>query len=147
MNFPYSAIQLPAAISIWESPGFHSSVGCGSRRQYFVFAPHQAFTISFCILLLFYLHRHLAWELPRLPNKKDTVSGVSFYLAASYPPRFTTDLAVFLMGNPKDFLSIMTYSPRKQYFFSAPSISACVLNFRVGMGATTTYCRGWLPFN
>ena len=92
-------------------------MGCGSRRQYFVFAPHQAFTISFCILLLFYLHRHLAWELPRLPNKKDTVSGVSFYLAASYPPRFTTDLAVFLMGNPKDFLSIMTYSPRKQYFF------------------------------
>ena len=38
----YSAIQLPAAISIWESSGFHSSVGCGSRRQYFVFAPHQA---------------------------------------------------------------------------------------------------------
>ena len=58
-------------------------------------------------------------------------------MAASYPPRFTTDLAVFLMGNPKDFLSIMTYSPRKQYFVSAPSISACVLNFRVGMGATT----------
>ena len=49
-----------------------------------------------------------------------------FYLAASYPPRFTTDLAVFLMGNPKDFLSIMTYSPRKQYFVSAPSISAFV---------------------
>ena len=48
------------------------------------------------------------------------------YLAASYPPRFTTDLAVFLMGNPKDFLSIMTYSPRKQYFVSAPSISAFV---------------------
>ena len=86
-EFPYSAIQLPAAISIWESSGFHSSVGCGSRRQYFVFAPHQAFTISFCILLLFYLHSHLAWELPGLPNKKDTVSGVSFYLAASYPPR------------------------------------------------------------
>ena len=58
--------------------------------------------------------------------KRDTVSGVSFYLAASYPPRFTTDLAVFLMGNPKDFLSIMTYSPRKQYFVSAPSISAFV---------------------
>ena len=69
---------------------------------------------------------HLAWELPGWPNKKDTVSGVSFYLAASYPPRFTTDLAVFLMGNPKDFLSIMTYSPRKQYFVSAPSISAFV---------------------
>ena len=65
-----SAIQLPAAISIWESSGFHSSVGCGARRQYFVFAPHQAFTFSFCILLLFYLHSHLAWELPRLPNKK-----------------------------------------------------------------------------
>ena len=69
---------------------------------------------------------HLAWELPRWPNKKDTVSGVFFYLAASYPPRLTTDLAVFLMGNPKDFLSIMTYSPRKQYFVSAPSISAFV---------------------
>ena len=69
---------------------------------------------------------HLAWDSTRLPNKKDTVSGVSFYLAASYPPRFTTDLAVFLMGNPKDFLSIMTYSPRKQYFVSAPSISAFV---------------------
>ena len=70
-----------------------------------------------------------------------------FYLAASYTPRFTTDLAVFLMGNPKDFLSIMTYSPRKQYFVSAPSISACVLNFRVGRGATTMSCRCWLPFN
>ena len=69
---------------------------------------------------------HLAWDSTRLPNKKDTVSGVSFYLAASYPPRFTTDLAVFLMGNPTDFLSIMTYSPRKQYFVSAPSISAFV---------------------
>ena len=69
---------------------------------------------------------HLAGDSTRLPNKKDTVSGVSFYLAASYPPRFTTDLAVFLMGNPKDFLSIMTYSPRKQYFVSAPSISAFV---------------------
>ena len=41
-------------------------------------------------------------------------------------PGQTTDLAVFLMGNPKDFLSIMTYSPRKQYFVSAPSISAFV---------------------
>ena len=30
---------------------------------------------------------HLAWDSTRLPNKKDTVSGVSFYLAASYPPR------------------------------------------------------------
>ena len=90
---------------------------------------------------------HLAWDSTRLPNKKDTVSGVSFYLAASYPPRFTTDLAVFLMGNPKDFLSITIYSPRKQYFVSAPSISAFVLNFRVGMGATTTSCRCWLPFN
>ena len=119
-------IYLPAAISLRKSSGFHSSVVCGSRRQYFVFAPHQAFAFSFCILLLFYLHRHPAWELPRWPNKKDTVSGVSFYLAASYPPRLTTDLAVFLMGNPKDFLSIMTYSPRKQYFVSAPSISAFV---------------------
>ena len=79
--------------------------------------------------------------------KKCISNEMHFYLAASYPPRFTTDLAVFLMGNPKDFLSIMTYSPRKQYFVSAPSISACVLNFRVGMGATTTYCRSWLPFN
>ena len=90
---------------------------------------------------------HLAWELPRLPNKKCISNEMHFYLAASYPPRFTTDLAVFLMGNPKDFLSIMTYSPRKQYFVSAPSISACVLNFRVGMGATTMSCRCWLPFN
>ena len=52
-EFPYSAIQLPAAISIWESSGFHSSMVCGSRRQYFVFAPHQAFACSFCILYLF----------------------------------------------------------------------------------------------
>ena len=74
----YSAIQLPAAISMWESSGFHSSVGCGSRRQYFVFAPHQAFAFSFCILLLFYLHRHLAWELPRLPNKKCTSKEMHF---------------------------------------------------------------------
>ena len=49
----YSAIQLPAAISIWESSGFHSSVVCGSQRQYFVFAPHQAFVFSLCILYLF----------------------------------------------------------------------------------------------
>ena len=70
-----------------------------------------------------------------------------FYSATFYPPRLTTDRAVFLMGNPTDFLSIMTYSPQKQYFVSAPSISACVLNFRVGMGATTMSCRCWLPFN
>ena len=99
-----------------------------------------------------------AWELPGVPNKKDTVSGVSFVMHRIWkficqpqfplgnPPdffplwfaaredntlssrltRFTTDLAVFLMGNPTDFLSIMTYSPRKQYFVSAPSISAFV---------------------
>ena len=70
-------------------------------------------------------------------TKKAPLTKCSSCSATSYPPRFTTDLAVFLMGNPKDFLSIMTYSPRKQYFVSAPSISACVLNFRVGMGATT----------
>ena len=69
-------IYLPAAISLRKSSGFLSFMVCGSRRQYFVFAPHQAFAFSFCILLLFYLHRHPAGELPRWPNKKDTVSGV-----------------------------------------------------------------------
>ena len=52
-ELPYSAIQLPAAISIWESSGFLSFMVCGSRRQYFVFAPHQAFAFSLCILYLF----------------------------------------------------------------------------------------------
>ena len=33
-------------------------------------AANQVFAFSFCILLLFYLHRHLTWELPRSPNKK-----------------------------------------------------------------------------
>ena len=69
-------IYLPAAISLRKSSGFLSFMVCGSQRQYFVFAPHQAFAFSFCILLLFYLHRHPAGELPRWPNKKDTVSGV-----------------------------------------------------------------------
>ena len=68
--FHCSAIQLPAANSLWKSSGFLSFMVCGSRRQYFVFAPHQVFAFSFCILLLFYLHRHLTWELPRSPNKK-----------------------------------------------------------------------------
>ena len=121
-------VYLPAAIFLWKSSGFLSFMVCGSRRQYFVFAPHQAFAFPLGLESFNYFNEycHLAWELPRLPNKKDTVSGVFFYLAASYPPRFTTDLAVFLMGNPKDFLPIMTYSPRKQYFVSAPSISAFV---------------------
>ena len=81
--FHYSVIQLPAAISIWESSGFHSSVGCSSRRQYFVFAPHQAFAFFFCILLLFYLHRHLAWELPRSPNKK-CISNEMHFLFSNF---------------------------------------------------------------
>ena len=42
-ELPCSAIQLPAAISFWKSSGFLSFMVCGSRRQYFVFAPHQAF--------------------------------------------------------------------------------------------------------
>ena len=35
-------IYLPAAISLRKSSGFLSFMVCGSRRQYFVFAPHQA---------------------------------------------------------------------------------------------------------
>ena len=79
----YSAIQLPAANSLWKSSGFLSFMVCGSRRQYFVFAPHQVFAFSFCILLLFYLHRHLTWELPRSPNKK-CISNEMHFLFSNF---------------------------------------------------------------
>ena len=81
-----SAIQLPAAISLWKSSGFLSFMVCGSRRQYFVFAPHQALSLRLTRPSLFPSVpfpcfdwcSHLAWGSTRLPNKKDTVSGVSF---------------------------------------------------------------------
>ena len=81
--FHCSAIQLPAANSLWKSSGFLSFMVCGSRRQYFVFAPHQVFAFSFCILLLFYLHRHLTWELPRSPNKK-CISNEMHFLFSNF---------------------------------------------------------------
>ena len=46
-------IYLPAAISLRKSSGFLSFMVCGSRRQYFVFAPHQAFAFPLCILYFF----------------------------------------------------------------------------------------------
>ena len=69
-------IYLPAAISLWKSSGFLSFMVCGSRRQYFVFAPHQAFAFPLCILYLFSAIWSSGLGVPRWPNKKDTVSGV-----------------------------------------------------------------------
>ena len=40
-----------------------------------------------------------------------------------------------------------TLSSRLTRPFQASTFGVCELNFRVGMGATTMYCRCWLPFN
>ena len=46
-------------------------------------AANQVFAFSFCILLLFYLHRHLTWELPRSPNKK-CISNEMHFLFSNF---------------------------------------------------------------
>ena len=61
-----------------------------------------------------------------MPNKKDTVSGVSFYLAASYPPRPDHRPGCLFYENPEDFFPLWTYSPAQQDFVVPPSISAFV---------------------
>ena len=58
--------------------------------------------------------------------KKDTVSGVSFYLAASYPPRPDHRPGCLFYENPEDFFPLWTYSPAQQDFVVPPSISAFV---------------------
>ena len=57
-------------------------------------------------------------------------------------------------GNPPDFFPLWfaarednTLSSRLTRPFQASTFGVYKLNFRVGMGATTTSCRCWLPFN
>ena len=94
---------------------------------------------------------HLAWDSTRLPNKKDTVSGVSFVMHRIW--KFICQ-PQFPYGNPPDSFPLgfaaredNTLSSRLTRPFQASTFGVCELNFRVGMGATTTSCRCWLPFN
>ena len=69
-------IYLPSAISLRESSGFHSFMVCTREDNTLslrLTRPSHFPSVSF---ISSQQYGHLAWELPRLPNKKDTVSGV-----------------------------------------------------------------------
>ena len=112
-----------------------TTVGCGSRRQYFVFAPHQAFTFSFCILLLFYLHSHLAWELPRLPNKKCISNEMHFLFGSFLSSQARPQTRLSFLWKSRGFLSFMDLQPgTTRLCCAAKYFGVYKLNFRVRHG-------------
>ena len=71
---------------------------------------------------------HFIWQLPILPGSPQT--RLSF------------------LWKSRGFLSFMDLQPgTTRLCCTAKYFGVCELNFRVGMGATTTSCRCWLPFN